>query len=89
MSPETVPLVILFENRGRKIGYRIARSLRGSIEISMPELTNDLEVLRADLADELVEFGLYRKEALAMIQTWLDSWFEEGMVVLHRSANNG
>lgn len=79
LSPEPVPLAILFENRAGKIGYRIARSLRESTEIGMPELTRDLNALRGELAGELVEFGLYRKEALAMIETWRDSWFEEGM----------
>ena len=27
--------------------------------------------------------GLYRKEARAMIQTWRDSWFEEGLRVFY------
>jgi hypothetical protein len=31
------------------------------------------------LADNLVEFGLYRKEAEPMVETWRDSWFEEGI----------
>ncbi|HYI93328.1 MAG TPA: hypothetical protein VEX68_07275 [Bryobacteraceae bacterium] len=76
---EPVPVAILFENRGEKIGYRIIRSLNEATEISLPELTSDLNALRGQLANELVEFGLYRKEALAMIETWHDSWFEEGM----------
>lgn len=77
-SPEPIPLAILFENREGKIGYRTVRSLHESTEIDMPELTGDLEKLRSELVTELMEFGLYRKEALAMIETWRDSWFEEG-----------
>jgi hypothetical protein len=42
-----------------------------------------LENLHRELAGYLVEFGLYRKEALAMIETWRDSWFEEGTRVLY------
>jgi hypothetical protein len=76
---EPVPLAILFENRDGKIGYSMARSLRESAEMEVPELDGDLNALRNRLAGELVEFGLYRKEALAMIETWRDSWFEEGL----------
>ncbi|HZO51289.1 MAG TPA: hypothetical protein VFB63_01165 [Bryobacteraceae bacterium] len=79
LGPETIPLAILFENRDGKIGYLSARSLGVSTEIKLPDLTTDLSTLRRELSNELVEFGLYRKEALAMIETWRDSWFEEGM----------
>lgn len=75
-SEDKIPLMILFENRGGKVGYRL---VRGDAEIEMPELTGNLDDLRAELAGHLVEFGLYRKEALAMVETWRDSWFEEGM----------
>ena len=79
VGSEPVPLAILFENQGEKIGYRVVRSLSDTTEISLPELTGNLDGLRRELSDELVEFGLYRKEAAAMIETWRDSWFEEGM----------
>ncbi len=79
VGSEPVPLAILFENQGEKIGYRVVRSLSDATEISLPELTSNLDGLRRELSDELVEFGLYRKEAEAMIETWRDSWFEEGM----------
>ena len=73
---DTIPLMILFENRGGKIGYRL---VRGTAEVDPPELKANLDDLRAELTGHLVEFGLYRKEALAMVETWRDSWFEEGM----------
>jgi hypothetical protein len=75
-GPDRIPLMILFENRGGKIGYRL---VHGDTEVNLPELTANLNELRVELAGHLVEFGLYRKEALAMIETWRDSWFEEGM----------
>ena len=31
-----------------------------------------------DLERVLIDHGLYQKEARAMIETWRDSWFEEG-----------
>jgi hypothetical protein len=78
-----LPLAILFENRGGKIGYRTTRELSGSLQVEMPELTTDLDRLKRELANALVDMGLYQKEALAMIETWRDSWFEEGMRVFY------
>ena len=82
-GPDPIPLVILFENRAGKLGYRIARNLEDVTELPMPELTADLGSLRQELANDLVEFGLFKKEALAMLATWSDSWFEEGMRVFY------
>jgi hypothetical protein len=80
---ETIPVVMVFENRGGKIGYRIARGVQTVAEVDPPELTTNAAELRSELVGHLVEFGLYRKEALAMVETWRDSWFEEGMRVLY------
>jgi hypothetical protein len=76
-------LAILFENRGGRIGYRITRGLNGSEHLDAPELTGSLDRLKQDLANNLVALGLYPKEAAAMIETWRDSWFEEGMRVFY------
>jgi len=65
------------------MGYRFVRSLSGSLDVDPPEMTGDLAQLRKELVAELVEFGLYQKEALAMVETWHDSWFEEGMRVFY------
>lgn len=70
---------ILFENRGGRIGYRIATGAR----IAPPELTGSFDDLRDRLTGMLVEAGLYPKEASAMVETWRDSWFEEGMRLLY------
>jgi hypothetical protein len=78
-----LPLAILFENRGGKFGYRTTRELRGASQVDMPELTAGLDDLKKTLANALVDMGLYQKEALAMIETWRDSWFEEGMRVFY------
>jgi hypothetical protein len=81
--PDTIPLAIVFENRGGKIGYRFVRGLSEAVEVDPPEMTGDLAQLRKQLVAELVEFGLYQKEALAMVETWHDSWFEEGTRVFY------
>ena len=80
---EPIPLVILFENRGGKLGYRVKWSLKDAVELDQPELNGSLEQLRRELVNDLVEFGLYRREALAMVETWRNSWFEQGMRVFY------
>jgi hypothetical protein len=81
--PDAIPLAVVFENRGGKIGYRFVRGLSGSLDVDPPEMTGDLAQLRKELVADLVEFGLYQKEALAMVETWHDSWFEDGMRVFY------
>ena len=43
-----------------------------------PELTGTMESLRQELRGILTAQGLYPREAAAMVETWRDSWFEEG-----------
>jgi hypothetical protein len=76
---EAIPAMILFENRNGKVGYRTVPRMERRVTVETPELTGDLEKLRRELSRTLSEFGLYPKEAAAMIETWRDSWFEEGM----------
>lgn len=78
-DPDTIALAILFENRNGKIGFRLVHDVNASMTLDVPELTENLGELRRELADSLTKSGLYQKEALAMIETWEDSWFEAGM----------
>lgn len=71
---------VLFENRNGKVGWR---AVNGPDPVARPELTGDLPALRAALVDIMTEAGLYQKEARAMVETWRDSWFEEGLRVLY------
>jgi hypothetical protein len=82
-SAHAVPAVIVFENRGGKVGYRTVRDMRDSVEVDAPELTGDVQALRGQLAEELMRGGLYPKEAQAMLETWRDSWFEEGVRTIY------
>jgi hypothetical protein len=61
----------------------VSPELLGSAKIDLPELNGDLEQLKREMADTMVAEGLYRKEALAMIETWRDSWFEEGTRIFY------
>jgi hypothetical protein len=80
---EALALAVLFENRGGRIGYRVMRGFEGRAEIGAPELTGNLDHLKQELSGALVAQGLYRKEADAMVETWRDSWFEEGMRIFY------
>jgi hypothetical protein len=80
---EAIPLAIVLENREGRLGYRVLRNLSAAVTVDSPDLTASADQLRQELAGDLVEFGLYQKEAQAMIATWRDSWFEEGTRVFY------
>jgi hypothetical protein len=75
--------LIIFENRGGKIGYRLYDGLTGEMKYERPNLDQKMDALLVDLKRILVASGLYEKEALAMIKTWSSSWFEEGVRVFY------
>jgi hypothetical protein len=83
LGRKLIPQFILFENRDGKIGYRIHDMFRGEVELERPQLDRSLAALESDLEIILVGRGLYEKEARAMIKTWRDSWFEEGLRVFY------
>ncbi len=78
-----VPFAILFENRNGRIGFRLANSVSGQVTLDRPVLGGDFSSLATKLESKLVEQGLFRKEAQAMIATWRDSWFEEGSRIIY------
>jgi hypothetical protein len=75
-----IPFAAIFENREGKIGFRVVRDLAKDAALDLPELTADREAMQRELASALTDTGLYEKEAAAMIETWRDTWFEDGMV---------
>lgn len=75
--------LVIFENRGGKIGYRLCDAFTGEMTHERPVLDKNMNSLLADLKQVLVASGLYEKEAEAMIKTWRSSWFEEGMRVFY------
>jgi len=82
-SQAPVPSVILFENRGGRLGYRNAGDISDTVTIDRPSLDGSLPQLRLDLEAALVAQGLFPKEAQAMVETWRDSWFEEGSRLIY------
>src|SRR5262245_50038415 len=82
-APDEVAQVILFENRGGRSGWQIHGPLKGEASIARPALDQPTEPLLRELEKTLVGQGLYAKEAAAMVKTWRDSWFEEGLRVFY------
>ena len=75
--------VVLFENRGGAVRY-LRRDKKGrQVSLRRDAGGGTMESLRQDLAALLVAHGLHPKEAAAMVETWGDSWFEEGLRVFY------
>ena len=82
-SSEPIPAVMLFENRRGRISWRVHRGLTGQIRFGSPAAVSGMASLRPELERMLVAEGLYAKEAKAMVETWSDSWFEEGTRIFY------
>jgi hypothetical protein len=80
---EPLPGVMLFRSEGGRLGYRLVGTVTESVLVQEPELDDTLDELRRDLEAILVAQGLYRREAQAMIETWRDTWFEDGTRVFY------
>ncbi len=78
-----IPFAVVFENRGGHSGYRTVRDLRTRAVIDPPDRNADGTRPHRELAQALTEAGLFPQEAAAMVETWRDSWFEEGMRVFY------
>jgi hypothetical protein len=80
---DEVKNLIVFENRGGRVGFRFIESLAKETVVERPATDKDPGEVLLELEKILVAEGLYVKEARAMIETWKDSWFEEGLRVLY------
>jgi hypothetical protein len=80
---DRVPGVILFESRGGKLGYRVVGTVERNATADAPTLDGTFAQLQNDLESTLIAQGLFAKEAHAMVETWRDSWFEEGSRLLY------
>jgi hypothetical protein len=76
-GPQEIGGLILFENYGGRIAFRVLGGVRESARVFRPTM-GDLPSLKKDMHALLVENGLYPREAAAMLETWRDSWFTEG-----------
>ena len=83
LRSHAIPAFVVFENRDGKIGFRIVENLMGETVVRTPTLDGALPDLKSRLGSLLVRNGLTTKEASAMLETWRDSWFEEGTRVFY------
>jgi hypothetical protein len=83
LGEDEIPAIVLFERRGERIGYRLVQGPTDGGALDPPALTANLDSLCADLEGILVDQGLYPDEAHAMVETWRDSWFEEGSRLIY------
>jgi hypothetical protein len=82
-SGAPIGALVLVERRGGRFGYRVVSADRSDGRIERPQLNGTIESLRRDLRDMLIARGLFPREAAAMVETWHDSWFEEGTRLLY------
>jgi hypothetical protein len=83
LGSDEISGMILFERRGERVGYRVGGPLQSETVLDAPELTTSVDSLRVNLENELVAQGLFPDEAHAMVETWRDSWFQEGSRLLY------
>jgi hypothetical protein len=73
-----ITTLVLFQNDGERVGYRVVRDAPARVRLDRPVLTDTVASLHADLQTLLIEQGLYTREARAMVETWRDTWFAPG-----------
>lgn len=83
LGTDEIPSVIRFERRGDKMGYRLGGALQTETTLDAPEMSATMESMSRNLQDLLTAQGLYPDEARAMVETWRQSWFEEGSRLLY------
>jgi hypothetical protein len=83
LANDALPAAILFENHAGKIRYQVQGALTNQVAMELPKTAGDLAALKLDLEKILSAQGLFPREAHAMVETWRDSWFEEGARVFY------
>jgi hypothetical protein len=87
VGAEKVAGIVLFRREGDRSGFELVKPLAPGEKVTVHnpalpckiphEMTRDS--LEEKLVTILVEQGLYAKEATAMVATWRDTWFEDGV----------
>jgi hypothetical protein len=83
LGKDDLPAAILFENRDGNIRYQVQGAVKNQVSMTLPRSAGDLAALKLDLEKILTAQGLFLREAHAMVETWRDSWFEDGSRVFY------
>jgi hypothetical protein len=83
LGRDPLPGVVLFTRHGSQASFRIYGTLDRQITLNTSPAESNLAVLKDYLHRTLVAAGLYAPEAQAMLDTWGDTWFEEGTRVFY------
>jgi hypothetical protein len=83
LGSQPVNGLIVFDNHSGKRRYALVGTLNDEATVNLKSLQDNWAGLLMDLEQVLVSQGLYQKEARAMIETWRDSWFEDGTRLLY------
>ncbi len=75
--------IILFENRRGAMTFTAQRFASAEAVLPRPALDDASGAPLAELKRILMAHGLYEPEAQAMVDTWKDSWFDEGARLLY------
>jgi hypothetical protein len=75
--------VVLFENRGGAMTFTAGHLAAAAATLARPSLDDASGAPVSELKQILMSNGLYAREAQAMVDTWKDSWFEEGARLLY------
>lgn len=70
---------IVYRLHGETLTYGIVPDVQAgkTVSVTEPHRQIDLDTLSELMRQELIDAGLYDKEATAMIHTWASSWFNE------------
>ena len=82
-TPTALGTIFLFENQAGKIGFQSINLTNKETIVDRQPLTQSVEGILSELEKTLLAQGLYPREAQAMLKTWRDSWFEEGIRIFY------
>lgn len=74
---------LVFERREGKVGVSRVKLTANAQRLARPALNANVKDAHALVLELLISSGLYEKEAKAMLETWRDTWFEEGLRVIY------
>ena len=83
LAKDPLPATIVFQNANGRVRYRSQGPLNAEFVAEIPKDDRTVESLQQEFVRILTEQGLFPREAQAMVETWRDSWFEEGTRVFY------